>query len=172
MNCRPSGLTSLRSARASTPLRLPVDCSCTSCLRLRSSSAVAIQERVVAGLARAKAQGRSSDDQSARFPSSRLPPSGVCLSAKPLDGSGFLARPSSGRWPEYPPNPPSDFLGKQATLATCWSGPHSLVFSVPIDLTRVSPYIACSERIRPVSVRPSGHSEEVYGAETNCWSSS
>ena len=40
--------------------------------------------------------------------------------------SGFLARPSSGRWPEYPSNRPLISSKKRVTLATCWSGPQSL----------------------------------------------
>ena len=87
-----------------------------------------IQERVVAGLARARAQGQRlgrperkiSPEQ---FASVRGLP--VREAARHL---GIPARPFSGRWPEYPQNRPSNFLDKRATLATRWNGPHSLHF--------------------------------------------
>jgi Resolvase, N terminal domain len=74
-----------------------------------------IQERVRAGLARARAQGQKLGRPERTFPTSSLPPCGVCRCGRPHDVSVFRERPSSGRWPENPPNSPSNLLGKWAT---------------------------------------------------------
>lgn len=53
-------------------------------------------ERVVAGLARAKAQGPGSDGPKREFPTSSSPSCAACRCAKRLDASGFRAPLCSG----------------------------------------------------------------------------
>ena len=55
-----------------------------------------IQERVVAGLVRAKAQGRKLGRPEREFPTSSSPSCAACRCAKRLDASGFRAPLCSG----------------------------------------------------------------------------
>ena len=85
-----------------------------------------IQERVVAGLARAKAQGRKLGRPERQNDPDRL----ATVRGLPVrEAARRLGVPRTTlqrALARIPLESTSDFLGKRVTLATCWSGPQSL----------------------------------------------
>jgi hypothetical protein len=73
--------------------------------------------RVVRALREHERRAESSDALSVGLTLRSWRPFVACLCARRLDGWGFPEQLSSGRWPEYPRNRPSDFREKRVTLA-------------------------------------------------------
>ena len=81
---------------------------------------------MVAGLARARAQGRKLGRPEREIPFGKI----AAVRGLPVrEAARRLGIPRTTlqrALAQYPQNPPSDLFEKRVTPATCWSGPHSL----------------------------------------------
>jgi DNA invertase Pin-like site-specific DNA recombinase len=137
-----------------------------------------LKERTIAGLERARAQGKRLGRPSEPIPVGKLEAvKGISVregarrlgvARSTLQRWRALARqnPSVQRLTFNPHNPgPPRTSGVARSFGRLF-GPVTLVFC-PVDLTRMSPYISRAERVGAFPVRTCGWSEEVYRGETN-----